>query len=101
MCTCQHVHMALTRRTQILLDEERHALLQRRAAATGESIGELIRRAIDQAYAGQADRDRAALQRRQAALQVFLSAPALPVSEWPEVEKELQSLYERGLDTSG
>lgn len=93
--------MAFTRRTQILLDDERHALLQRQAVATGESVGELIRRAIDQAYAGQADRDRAALESREAALRGFLSAPALRVGEWPEVEKELESVYERELDTSG
>lgn len=97
MCACYGVHMRLTRRTQVLLDEERHELLRSRAAATGESVGELIRRAIDQAYAGQADRDRAALERREVALRGFLSAPALPVGEWPEVERELEGLYDRGL----
>ena len=89
--------MALTHRTQILLDDERYEVLRRRSAETGESVGELIRRAIDQLYAGQQERDRAAAERRQRALEGFLAAPALPVGEWAEVEEELEDLYERGL----
>lgn len=92
--------MALTRRTQILLDDERHEALQRRSAATGESIGELIRHAIDELYAGRAERDRAAAERREQALERFLAAPPLPVGEWVDVEEELEALYERGLGES-
>lgn len=98
--TCYGVHVALTRRTQILLDDERHDALQRRSAETGESVGELIRRAIDQLYAGQEDRDRAAAEGRERALARFLAAPPLPVGEWADVEQELETLYERGLGES-
>lgn len=47
MCACHYVRMALTRRTQVLLDDRRDQLLRRRAAATGRSVGSLIREAID------------------------------------------------------
>lgn len=92
--------MALTRRTQILLDDQRHELLRRRAADTGESVGELIRRAIDELYAGQRERERAAAERRERALESFLAAPALPVGQWPDVAAELETLYERELDAA-
>lgn len=90
------MHVALNRRTQILLDDERDELLRRRSAETGKSVGELIRAAIDQLYAGQAQRDQAALERRERALAGFLAAPPLPVGEWSEVEDELEARYERG-----
>jgi len=95
------VHVALTHRTQILLDDERHEVLQRRSAETGQSVGELIRRAIDQLYAGQQERDRAAAARRERALERFLAAPPLQVGEWADVEEELETLYERGHGESG
>lgn len=42
------MHMPLlTRRTQILLDEERHARLSEEAKDRGTSVAELIREAID------------------------------------------------------
>lgn len=40
----------LTRRMQILLDEERYARLERRAVETNRSIAALVREAIDMAY---------------------------------------------------
>ena len=40
----------IMRRTQIYLSEEQGRLLQRRSKATGDSVSELIRSAIDEAY---------------------------------------------------
>lgn len=94
------MHVSLSRRTQILLDDDRHELLQRKAAETGESVGELIRRAIDELYAGEQERERLAVERREQALESFLAAPPLPVGEWAEVETEIDGLYERGLSES-
>jgi len=85
------VHVALTHRTQILLDDERHE------AETGQSVGELIRRAIDQLCAGQQERDRAAAARRERALSSFLAAPPLRVGEWADVEEELEPRTNAGL----
>lgn len=79
----------LSRRTQILLDEERHERLQRRSAETGASVGALIREAIDTAFPGiPTDRERAADE--------LLEAEPMPVQDWPRIKADdLDSMYER------
>ena len=58
-----HMSHQLTRRTQILLDEDRHQRLARRSEETGASIAGLIRDAIDEVYpAVSIDRARAAAE---------------------------------------
>ena len=42
-----HMPARLTRRTQILLDDERYDQLDRRAAGSGRSVASIIRDAID------------------------------------------------------
>jgi hypothetical protein len=79
----------LTRRTQILLDEDRYGRLARQSAETGASIGALIREAIDVAFPGvPTDRERAG--------QMLLDAPPMPVDEWQVMKRERDALYERG-----
>lgn len=46
------------RRTQIMLTDAQHDLLREEARLTGASIGELIRRAVDERYDGIPDADR-------------------------------------------
>lgn len=76
----------LTRRTQILLDEERHARLEERARRTGASVGSLIRHAIDVAYpAAPSDRERAGQQ--------LLDAAPIPVADWPELKQDLLDVH--------
>lgn len=80
----------LTRRTQILLDEDRYDRLERRSSETGASVGALIREAIDVAFPGvPTDRERAA--------DLLLAAPAMPVADWPAMKDELEQAYERSL----
>lgn len=72
----------LERRTQILLDEERHRRLSRLAELTGTSIGALIREAIDVAFPGvETDRARAA--------QRLLDAEPIDVGDWGDTKAEL------------
>jgi hypothetical protein len=78
----------LTRRTQILLDEERHARLERQSAATGTSVGALIREAIDVAFP-------AAPTDRQQAGSLLLDAAPMPVEDWDRMKVDLGSLWER------
>ncbi|MBA3245202.1 MAG: antitoxin [Actinobacteria bacterium] len=52
--------MPLTRRLQILLDEERHERLQRASRERRQSVGALVRAAIDQALPGDEERRRLA-----------------------------------------
>ncbi|MGI8728173.1 MAG: ribbon-helix-helix protein, CopG family [Solirubrobacterales bacterium] len=86
--------MALTHRTQVLLDDRRDQLLRRRAAATGRSVGDLIREAIDRTYAGAGNDEAAEKERREASLASFLAADPMPVDN---LEEDLDSLYERDL----
>ena len=52
----------LTRRLQILVDDERYERLSRRAAAQGTSIATLVREAIDARYPSDAEAKRAAFE---------------------------------------
>lgn len=80
------MHM-LTRRTQILLDEDRHRRLERRSAETGASIGALVREAIDVAFPEvRSDRERSA--------RALLSADPMPVQDWAELKEELASMHD-------
>jgi hypothetical protein len=88
--------VSLTHRTQILLDDERHALLRRRSAVTGRSVGDLIREAIDRQLADADADERAAASARERALEGFLAADPMPVEDWSEVERELEGALERG-----
>lgn len=81
------IHM-LDRRTQILLDDERYELLRRRAEETGASISSLIREAVDRMLAGD-------VEARQRAAASFLAAEPMALPDWPELETEIETLYER------
>jgi hypothetical protein len=79
------MHM-LNRRTQILLDEDRYARLERRARERGCSIATLIREAIDDKLGAAAD-DEA----RRAAGEWLLAAPAPDAREpdWAESKRAM------------
>lgn len=83
----------LTRRTQILLDDDRYERLRERANRSGESVGALIRGAIDRLL----DED---LDRRSHAAASLLAAEPMPVGDWPELEREIETMYDRSFDAS-
>ena len=90
-----YAYMAgLTHRTQILLDDERHERLRRRAAETGRSVGALIREAIDRGLPdAPPDRSRAA--------SILLEAEPMAVGDWTEMKREmLDQIYGRGAGSS-
>lgn len=72
----------LTRRLQILLDEERYARLERAAARRGAPVAALVREAIDRMFATQESDRRAAGTR-------LLQAPPMPVEDWDKMKKDL------------
>lgn len=81
------MHMStLSRRTQLLLDEERHRRLAEEARRSGRSIGALVREAIDMRFEAEEQADR-----HSAAAAGLLSAPRPrdPEPEWSEIEREL------------
>jgi len=69
----------LTRRTQLLLDDELHRRLREIAAQRGISMGALIREAIDEKLS-QVQDDRAT------AIEKLLAAEPMPVEDWPVMQ---------------
>lgn len=82
---------ALTRRTQILLDEDRFERLRARADERGTSIATLIREAIDRTFpAVPADRAQAARD--------LLAAEPMQVEDWPEMKRDLiEEMWDEGI----
>jgi len=81
----------LTRRTQLLLDEDRYERLAQQAKATGSSVGAVIREAIDIAY------PQPTLTRREAADRLLAAEP-MPVDDWPTMKREIEARWEKHLD---
>jgi hypothetical protein len=78
----------LTRRLQILLDEERHRRISALAAERGVSVATVVREAIDRGLAMPDERRRAAGRR-------LLAAAPMPVPEPSELRAELDELRGR------
>jgi plasmid stability protein len=72
----------LTRRTQLLLDDELHRRLRETAAERGISMGALIREAIDEKLSRVQDA-------RGAAFAKLLAAEPMPVEDWPVMKKQM------------
>ena len=73
---------SLTRRTQLLLDDDLHRRLREIAAQRGISMGALIREAIDEKLAqAQDDRDEA--------IDELLAAESMPVEDWPIMKRQM------------
>jgi hypothetical protein len=84
----------LSRRLQILIDDERYRRLSHESQRAGAPIGELVRRAIDHEYPPVAD-DRAAAAERLLAM----SPPPGdgPEPDWDEQKRDLLDGVERKL----
>jgi len=71
----------LTRRVQILLSRQQHERLEALARARDVSVGELIRRAVEETYVAATPDERVDAVKRMAALR-------LPVADWEQMERE-------------
>jgi len=78
----------LSRRLQILLDDDRYERLARRADERGTSIATLVREAIDATWP-------AVDPRKVAAAEELLAAPPMPVPDVDELLAELDELRSR------
>jgi predicted DNA-binding protein len=67
----------LSRRLQVLIDEERMERLRRESERTGAPVGAVVRQAIDARLGLAADRERAASAARR-----LLDAEPMPVEDW-------------------
>ena len=75
--------MKLTKRTNVLLTREQDRALQEWSAATGKSKGAIIRELLDKSLLG----GRSGTAHQAAERLVSLN---LPVSDWEEMEAEMQ-----------
>jgi plasmid stability protein len=73
---------SLTRRTQLLLDDELHRRLRETAAERGISMGALIREAIDEKLSSTRDARAQAIDR-------LLAAEPTPVEDWPAMKRQM------------
>lgn len=80
----------LTRRLQILLDDERHERLTAESRRSGRSVGALVRDALDRTYPSVTRRKREAARR-------ILAAPRMPIGDPEEIRAELDELRSGGL----
>lgn len=79
------MHM-LTRRVQVLVDDERYERLARESKRTGAPVGELVRRAIDHEFP-QVDRR---AQRERAGRELLeMPPPPGPEPDWEEQKREM------------
>lgn len=78
----------LTRRLQVLIDDERHRRLEVEAARRGVAVAVLVREALDAAY------PMTAADRRMASDRV-LSAEPMPVPDVDDLRDELAALRGR------
>lgn len=80
--------MPLSVRLQVLIDEERRQALERESSRTGQSIGALVREAVDVRLGIPASPPREAGRR-------LLKAPPAPVGEPDDLAAELAKLGDR------
>lgn len=80
----------MTRRLQVLLDEDRYARLERRARLRKTSVATLVREALDAAFPAEG------LNRAEAA-RILLDAEPMPVDDWALMKEEILESYERCL----
>ncbi|HEY4812535.1 MAG TPA: CopG family transcriptional regulator [Solirubrobacteraceae bacterium] len=73
---------SLTRRTQLLLDDDLHRRLRETAAQRGISMGALIREAIDEKLSQVQDD-------RVKAIDELLAAEPMPVEDWPIMKRQM------------
>ncbi len=77
----------MTRRVQILVDDQRYAVLARESQRTGRPVAELIRDAIDGHYGVDPESRRAAYAR-------VLAAEPMPVEDWDVMKRDLLETYD-------
>lgn len=77
----------MSRRLQILIDEERYLRLSELASARGVSVATIVREAVDRAYGSVAER-------RLAAATTLLSAPPHDVGTVNDLRQEILGAHE-------
>ncbi|MBI4287343.1 MAG: hypothetical protein HY671_02805 [Chloroflexi bacterium] len=77
--------MALKKRVEVLFDPGQYAKLEKVARNAGESVGSLVRKAVEREYLRPTDDER-----RQAVRELLQMR--LPIGDWEDVEADLLKL---------
>lgn len=77
----------LTRRLQVLLEEDRYRHLERLAAERNASVATLVREALQAAFPEQP------IPRAEAGRRLLEAAP-IAVGDWSELKAEIEGMYE-------
>jgi hypothetical protein len=77
------------RRAQVVLTEQEYDLLTDYAAETKQSVSVIIRQALRKAVIIDLE------QRRKQQALARLASGDTPVKDWPEMEKEIEGMWER------
>ena len=83
----------MTKRVEVLFDPKQHALLEQIARSRGETVGALVRKAVEQQYLGPT------LEQRRAAVQRLISQE-LDFGSWEEIKAELERAKVREIEAS-
>lgn len=84
------------KRTQVLLSEEQHKCLRSWSEQTGDSVGKLIRDAIDTSYV-----DHPTPRQRAQAVKELLAMEPIPFEgDSQDVKREIGSMWEKHLDAA-
>lgn len=84
--------MALTKRVEVLFAPQQYALMEQIARARGETIGALVRKAVEQQYLGPT------LEQRKAAVRAILAEES--DLTWEEARRILETDVGRRLEAS-
>lgn len=82
----------LTRRLQVLLDQERFDRLEHLAQQRGSTIAVLVRDALDRAYPAEGLPADVAADR-------FLARPPIDFGQWADLKREIEDSFTRDLST--
>jgi hypothetical protein len=86
------MHMAKTKRVQVLMEPREFNQLERVARKRGSSVSDLMREAARAQYLVDTDRSR-----RVGATQNFLNLPDSALPDWGIVKKELEDRHDKNV----
>lgn len=83
----------LTKRVEVLFDPEDYRAMEELARSQGQTLGSLVRKAVERQYLSPS------VEQRQAAIQRFLDQPELDLGTWEEAKEAIEKEAVRRFET--
>ena len=74
----------LTKRVEVLFDPEDYRAMEELARSRGQTLGSLVRKAVERQYLSPS------VEKRQAAIQRFLDQPEIDLGTWEEAKEAIE-----------